>query len=87
VKKLQKLFRVLRTDRQDSGFRDSFCRSLEAVEIRAVATRDNFPALMLKHKSDIAAMASGNVRAPQCLLGVNVTFQSPAENFPQCAAR
>ena len=56
---------------------------LEPVEIRAVTSVINFPALMLQHESAVAAMLVGSVRAPQCLLGVNVTFQSARrKTFP-----
>ena len=48
---------MIRADGQQRDFRRKFSADfLEAVEIRAVAGVINFPALMLQHKSAVAAM-------------------------------
>jgi hypothetical protein len=59
-------FRVIRANRQQHDFRREFSADfLEAVEIRAVARVINFPALMLQHKSAVAAMTvAQRPRAP-----------------------
>jgi len=53
----------------------------ETAEIGAVPRVVNAAALMLEQETAIARWSSRNIRAPQCLEGVKVTFQPSWEKL------